>query len=62
MPNDRKRPACHCGPFSLSSKAVIARDIANAPGFYQKQGFDIIGEVPAIGDSPGRFFLLKRYL
>ncbi|MCH4295409.1 GNAT family N-acetyltransferase [Shewanella sp. 3B26] len=33
-----------------------------APGFYQKQGFDIIGEVPAIGDSPGRFFLLKRYL
>ncbi|WP_196138694.1 GNAT family N-acetyltransferase [Aliikangiella sp. G2MR2-5] len=32
-----------------------------APGFYQKCGFDVVGEVPEIKGTPGRFFLLKQY-
>ncbi|WP_298772450.1 GNAT family N-acetyltransferase [uncultured Shewanella sp.] len=32
-----------------------------APIFYQKMGFDIIGTVPGFAKSPGRFFMLKRY-
>lgn len=32
-----------------------------APVFYQKMGFDIVGTVPAFSKSPGRFFMMKRY-
>lgn len=32
-----------------------------APIFYQKMGFDIVGTVPGFAKSPGRFFMLKRY-
>jgi GNAT superfamily N-acetyltransferase len=32
-----------------------------APIFYQKLGFDIVGQVPQIDDIPARFFLMKRY-
>lgn len=33
-----------------------------APSFYQKQGFEIVGKVAGIPNSPERFFLLKRYI
>ncbi len=32
-----------------------------APLFYQKLGFEIIGTVPATSKSPARYFLLKKY-
>ena len=32
-----------------------------APNFYQKLGFEIIGTVPATSKSPARYFLLKKY-
>jgi GNAT superfamily N-acetyltransferase len=32
-----------------------------APLFYQKLGFDIVGQVPQIDDIPARFFLMKSY-
>jgi GNAT superfamily N-acetyltransferase len=33
-----------------------------APGFYTKLGFETVGRVSGLPDSPERFFLLKRYL
>jgi ribosomal protein S18 acetylase RimI-like enzyme len=32
-----------------------------APVFYQKLGFEIVGKVPRIADIPERFFLMKKY-
>lgn len=32
-----------------------------APDFYQKLGFDIVGTVPGFSGSPERYFLLKNY-
>jgi len=32
-----------------------------APIFYQKLGFEIVGTVPAFSGSPERYFLLKNY-
>lgn len=32
-----------------------------APLFYQKLGFDIVGSVPGFEGSPQRYFLLKQY-
>ncbi len=32
-----------------------------APDFYQKLGFEIVGKVAGIPNSPERFFLVKRY-
>jgi GNAT superfamily N-acetyltransferase len=32
-----------------------------APEFYQKLGFEIVGTVASIPNSPERFFLVKRY-
>jgi ribosomal protein S18 acetylase RimI-like enzyme len=32
-----------------------------APVFYQKLGFEIVGQVPRIADIPERFFLMKKY-
>jgi predicted N-acetyltransferase YhbS len=32
-----------------------------APGFYEKLGFETIGKVSGIPESPERHFLLKRY-
>ncbi|MDR8525121.1 MULTISPECIES: GNAT family N-acetyltransferase [Shewanella] len=32
-----------------------------APQFYQKLGFEIIGTVPGTDKSPERYFLLKKY-
>ncbi|WP_220759081.1 MULTISPECIES: GNAT family N-acetyltransferase [unclassified Shewanella] len=32
-----------------------------APVFYQKLGFEIIGTVPSTAKSPERYFLLKRF-
>ncbi|CAM3432986.1 GNAT family N-acetyltransferase [Shewanella pealeana] len=32
-----------------------------APAFYQKLGFEIIGTVPSTDKSPARYFLLKKY-
>ena len=32
-----------------------------APGFYQKLGFEIVGKVTGVENSPDRFFLAKRY-
>jgi len=32
-----------------------------APDFYQKLGFDIVGTVPGFTGSPERYFLLKNY-
>ncbi|MEI6858446.1 MAG: GNAT family N-acetyltransferase [Shewanella sp.] len=32
-----------------------------APIFYQKLGFEIVGTVPAFSGSPERYFMLKRY-
>ncbi|WP_299005168.1 N-acetyltransferase [uncultured Shewanella sp.] len=32
-----------------------------APAFYQKMGFEIVGTVPGFAKSPARFFMLKRY-
>ena len=32
-----------------------------APNFYQKLGFEIVGKVAGIPNSPDRFFLVKRY-
>ena len=32
-----------------------------APLFYQKLGFEVVGSVPALPDSPERYFLLKNY-
>lgn len=32
-----------------------------APDFYQKLGFEIVGKVADIPNSPDRFFLVKRY-
>jgi len=32
-----------------------------APKFYQKLGFEIVGKVADIPNSPERFFLVKRY-
>ncbi len=32
-----------------------------APAFYQKLGFEIIGTVPATAKSPARYFLLKKF-
>ncbi len=32
-----------------------------APDFYQKLGFEVVGKVDGVPDSPERYFLLKRY-
>ena len=32
-----------------------------APAFYQKMGFEVVGSVAAFPGSPERFFLTKRY-
>lgn len=32
-----------------------------APNFYQKLGFEVVGKVAGIPNSPDRFFLVKRY-
>ncbi|WP_299494596.1 GNAT family N-acetyltransferase [uncultured Shewanella sp.] len=32
-----------------------------APIFYQKMGFEIVGTVPGFAKSPERFFMLKHY-
>ena len=32
-----------------------------APAFYQKLGFEIIGSVPEFPGSPARYFLMKTY-
>ena len=32
-----------------------------APQFYQKLGFEIVGTVPEFPGSPARYFMLKRY-
>ena len=32
-----------------------------APVFYEKLGFEIVGKVPGFPGSPERFFLLKKY-
>ncbi len=32
-----------------------------APEFYRKLGFDVVGQVSGIKDSPDRFFMLKSY-
>lgn len=32
-----------------------------APLFYQKLGFEIVGQVEAIAASPARYFMLKKY-
>jgi GNAT superfamily N-acetyltransferase len=32
-----------------------------APQFYEKMGFQIIGSVSGVRDSPDRYFLLKHY-
>jgi len=32
-----------------------------APEFYQKLGFETVGKVSGVPDSPDRYFLLKRY-
>lgn len=32
-----------------------------APEFYRKLGFDVVGQVSGIKDSPDRFFMLKTY-
>lgn len=32
-----------------------------APDFYQKLGFEIVGKVEGVAQSPDRFFLLKRF-
>lgn len=32
-----------------------------APDFYQKLGFEVVGKVDGISDSPERYFLVKRY-
>ena len=32
-----------------------------APGFYQKLGFEIVGKVTGVENSPDRFFLAKWY-
>lgn len=33
-----------------------------APGFYERLGFETVGRVSGLPDSPERYFLLKRYL
>ncbi|WP_350433036.1 GNAT family N-acetyltransferase [Shewanella sp. H8] len=33
-----------------------------APRFYQKLGFNIIGTVPKFAGSPARYFMMKQYL
>ncbi|MCZ4338856.1 GNAT family N-acetyltransferase [Shewanella colwelliana] len=32
-----------------------------APKFYEKLGFDVVGRVPGFAGSPERFFMLKKY-
>lgn len=32
-----------------------------APKFYQKLGFEVVGKVEGVANSPGRFFMLKKY-
>ena len=32
-----------------------------APQFYQKLGFEVVGTVPEFAGSPARYFMLKRY-
>jgi ribosomal protein S18 acetylase RimI-like enzyme len=32
-----------------------------APDFYQKLGFEVVGKIDGIPDSPERYFLIKRY-
>lgn len=32
-----------------------------APAFYQKLGFEVVGKVDEVPSSPARFFLFKRY-
>ncbi len=32
-----------------------------APGFYQKLGFEVAGKIDGIPNSPDRYFLVKRY-
>ena len=32
-----------------------------APDFYQKLGFEVVGKVDGVPDSPERYFLVKRY-
>ena len=32
-----------------------------APDFYQKLGFEVVGKIDGIPDSPERYFLVKRY-
>jgi len=33
-----------------------------APDFYKKLGFEVVGTVTGISESPDRYFLLKKYL
>ncbi|WP_417346945.1 GNAT family N-acetyltransferase [Ferrimonas sp.] len=33
-----------------------------APEFYQKLGFEVVGQVNGVPPSPDRFFLMKRYV
>lgn len=33
-----------------------------APGFYEKLGFEVVGRVTGVADSPDRLFLLKHYV
>ncbi|MCL1092439.1 GNAT family N-acetyltransferase [Shewanella kaireitica] len=32
-----------------------------APQFYQKLGFEVVGTVPEFAGSPARYFMLKKY-
>ncbi|WP_394201320.1 GNAT family N-acetyltransferase [Shewanella waksmanii] len=45
----------HCVIAQLDTLGFQALD------FYQKLGFEVIGEVPELSSSPARYFMLKYY-
>jgi len=54
-----------CAEKEARNRGCVAAQVDTlsfqAPDFYKKLGFEIVGQVSGIPESPDRFFLLKRY-
>lgn len=54
-----------CAEQEARNRGCVAAQVDTlsfqAPDFYKKLGFEMVGHVSGIPESPDRFFLLKRY-
>jgi len=54
-----------CAEKEARNRGCVAAQVDTlsfqAPDFYKKLGFEVVGQVCGIPESPDRFFLLKRY-